>query len=148
MSAGSPAPLPPRIQIPRWIQLVGLPLVLLLTWVVALAAGHVVFLFLVASVIALLLDPLVRGLERLHLPRGISVAFVYLSFAAALVVDQTTTAANRFNDYFTDRNATTGQVAADHDVDRLQRWLNDHHLKSVKVRKRGHEFVKRVRERD
>src|SRR5215210_6866272 len=86
MSAGSPAPLPPRIQIPRWIQLVGLPLVLLLTWVVALAAGHVVFLFLVASVIALLLDPLVRGLERLRIPRGVSVAFVYLSFAAALVV--------------------------------------------------------------
>ena len=108
----SAAPLPPRIQIPRWIQLIGLPLVLVVTWIVALAAGHVVFLFLVASVLALLLDPLVRGLERVRLPRGVSVALVYLSFAAALVVaifalasvvvDQTTTAANRFNEYFTD----------------------------------------------
>jgi predicted PurR-regulated permease PerM len=131
---------------------------LLLAWVVALAAGHVVFLFMVASLIALLLDPLVRGLERLRLPRGISVGIVYLSFIAAIVVavfalatvvvDQSTTAATRFNDYFTERNARTGQVAADHDVDRLQRWLNQHHLKSVDVEKRGHEVVKRVRERD
>jgi len=148
----------PRIQIPRWIQLVGLPLLLVLTWVVALAAGHVVFLFLVAGVIALLLDPLVRGLERFRIPRGISVAFVYLSFAAALVVsifalatvvvDQTAQAANRFNEYFTDRDRRTGEAEADHDVDRLQRWLNDHHLKSVEVQRRGHEAVKRIRERD
>jgi predicted PurR-regulated permease PerM len=154
----SAAPAPPRIQIPRWIQLVGLPLLLLLTWVVAIAAGHVVFLFLVAGVIALLLDPLVRGLERLRLPRGISVGLVYLSFLAALVVaifalatvviDQTKTAANRFNDYFNERDGRTGQVEADRDVDRLQRWLNTHRLKSIKVRERGHEFVKRVRERD
>jgi predicted PurR-regulated permease PerM len=148
----------PRIQVPRWIQLVGLPLVLVLTWVVALAAGHVVFLFLVAGVIALLLDPLVRGLERFRIPRGIAVAFVYLSFAAALVVaifalatvvvDQTAQAANRFNEYFTDRDRRTGEAAADHDVDRLQLWLNHHHLQSVKVQRRGHEVVKRVRERD
>jgi predicted PurR-regulated permease PerM len=149
---------PPRIQIPRWIQLVGLPLLLLLTWVIAIAAGHVVFLFLVAAVIALLLDPVVRGLERLRFPRGVSVALVYLSFAAALVVaifalaavvvDQTKTAATRFNDYFTERTGQTGQVAADRDVDRLQRWLNTHRLRSIKVQKRGHEIVKRVRERD
>jgi predicted PurR-regulated permease PerM len=154
----APAGLPPRIQIPRWIQLVGLPMVLVLTWVIALAAGHVVFLFLVAGVIALLLDPIVRGLERLRLPRGVSVALVYLSFAAAIVVaifalatvvvDQTKTAANRFNDYFNGQNGRTGETAADRDVDRLQRWLNTHRLKSLKIDKKGHEVVKRVRERD
>ena len=37
-------------------------------WVVATAAGHVVFLFLVAALIALLLDPLVRALERFAVP--------------------------------------------------------------------------------
>ena len=150
--------MPPRIEIPRWIQLVGLPLVLVVTWIVALAAGHVVFLFLVASVLALLLDPLVRALQRARLPRGIAVGLVYLSFLAALVialfalatvvVDQTTTAANRFNDYFTGRDGRTTQVSADRDVDRLQRWLNAHHLKSIDVQTRGHELVKRVRERD
>ena len=40
---------PPRIEIPRWVQLVGLPLLLVLAWVVATAAAHVVFLFLVAG---------------------------------------------------------------------------------------------------
>jgi predicted PurR-regulated permease PerM len=157
MSAGAGLP-PPRILVPRWIQLVGLPLLLLLTWVIALAAGHVIFLFLVAGVIALLLDPLVRTLERLRFPRGISVACVYLSFAAILVVailalatvvvDQTKTAANRFNEYFTDTNGRTRETEADRDVDRLQQWLNTHRLKSVKMQKRGHELVKRVRERD
>jgi predicted PurR-regulated permease PerM len=157
MSAGAGLP-PPRILIPRWIQLVGLPLLALVTWVIALAAGHVVFLFLVAGVIALLLDPLVRTMERLRIPRGVSVAFVYLSFAAILVVailalatvvvDQTKTAANRFNEYFTDTNGRTRETEADRDVDRLQHWLDTHHLKSVKMQKRGHEFVTRVRERD
>jgi len=49
----------PKIQIPRWMQLVGLPLLLVLAWVVAGRVFHVVFLFLVASLIALLLDPVV-----------------------------------------------------------------------------------------
>ena len=146
------------MQIPRWIQLVGLPLLLLLAWVVITTAGHVVFLFIVAALLALLLDPLVRALQRVRLPRGLSVALVYLSFAAALglvilaivtaVVGETKTAANRFNDYFTNRHGSTGQTAADRDVDRFQRWLNTHHLKSVKVQKQGHNIVKRVRKRD
>jgi predicted PurR-regulated permease PerM len=140
------------------MQLVGLPLLLVLAWVVASAAAHVVFLFVVAALVALLLDPLVRGLQRVRLPRGLSVAFVYLSFAAALglvilavataVVGQTKTAADRFNAYFTHARGPTGQTSADHDVDRLQHWLNAHHLKSVKVQERGHRLTKQIRQRD
>ena len=51
------APVPARIEVPRWVQLVGLPLLLLLVWVVAGAVRHVVFIFLVALLIALLLNP-------------------------------------------------------------------------------------------
>jgi len=140
------------------MQLVGLPLLLVLAWIVASAAAHVVFLFVVAALVALLLDPLVRGLQRVRLPRGLSVAFVYLSFAAALglvilavttaVVGQTKTAADRFNAYFTNAHGAAGQTAADHDVDRLQRWLNTHRLKSVKVQKRGHRLVRQIKQRD
>src|SRR5207253_10574526 len=92
---GRMAPMPsgavPKIQIPRWIQLVGLPLLLILAWVVAGRVFHVVFLFLVATLVALLLDPLVRAigtikLGRFRIRRGFSVAIVYLSFAAALIV--------------------------------------------------------------
>jgi predicted PurR-regulated permease PerM len=149
---------PPRIEIPRWIQLVGLPLLLLLAWVIAGAARHVVFLFVVASLIALLLDPLVRALQRVRLPRGLAVAMVYLAFAAALglvilaiataVVSETRTAANRFNAYFTNPHGTSGQTSADRDVDRLQHWLNTHHLRSIKIEKRGHKLVRQIRRRD
>src|SRR3954463_9429214 len=107
----------PKTQIPRWMQLVGFPLLLILAWVVAGRVFHVVFLFLVALLLALLLDPFVKAigaltLGRFRIPRGISVAMVYLVFAAALiasiwalatvVVDQTKTAANRFDTYFTE----------------------------------------------
>jgi predicted PurR-regulated permease PerM len=154
----TPAAGPPRIQIPRWIQLVGLPLLLVLLWVFARAAGHAVFIFLVAALIALLLDPIVRGLALLRVPRGVSVALVYVSFAAALlvilvalgtvVVSQTRTAADRFNAYFTVQHGQTHQTSADRDVDRLQHWLNTHHLQSIEVQKRGHRLVRSIRERD
>jgi predicted PurR-regulated permease PerM len=151
-------PGPPRVQIPRWIQLVGLPLLLLLAWVFATMVGHAVFLFLVAAVLALLLDTPVRGLERLRVRRGLSVAIVYLTFAAALVVaivaiatvvvGQTKSAAIRFNDYFTVQHGQTHETFADRDVDRFQRWLNAHRLSAVKVDEGGHRLVKRIRERD
>jgi predicted PurR-regulated permease PerM len=144
--------------VPRWVQLVGLPLLLLLAWMFLSAVVHVVFLFVVAGLVALLLDPLVLALQRLRLPRGLSVAVVFLLFAAVLalviaaiataVVSETKTAANRFNDYFTHRHAATGQTSADQDVDRFQRWLNAHHLKSIKIQKRGHKLVKQIRQRD
>ncbi len=149
---------PPRIQVPRWVQLVGLPLLLVLAWVFATAAAHVVFLFVVAALLALVLDPVVRTLQRARLPRGLSVAIVYLAFLAALVlviaaiatavVGQTKTAATRFNDYFTHPVGASGQTAADRDVDRLQHWLNTHHLKSIQIRARGHRLVMQIRQRD
>jgi predicted PurR-regulated permease PerM len=154
----APAAGPPRVLIPRWIQLVGLPLLLLLAWVVARAAGHAVFLFVVAALIALLLDPIVRALGALHVRRGLSVALVYVTFAAALifaliaittvVVSQTRTAATRFNDYFTVQHGQTHQTSADRDVDRLQHWLDTHRLHSIKIAKSGHNLVKRIRDRD
>jgi putative heme transporter len=147
-----------RLVVPRWIQLVGLPLLLVLAWLLASAAAHVVFLFVVAALIALLLDPLVRGLQRVRLPRGLSVAVVYLAFAAALglvilaiataVVGETKTAANRFNAYFTHPHGVSGQTSADRDIDRLQAWLNTHRLKSIKIQQRGHKLVRQIRQRD
>jgi predicted PurR-regulated permease PerM len=154
---------PPKIQIPRWIQLVGLPLLLLLAWVVAGRVFHVVFLFLVASLIALLFDPLVKTISsvqlgRFRIRRGISVAFVYLAFAAALiaiiwglatvVVDQTKTAANRFDTYFTVVHGQPPTTDADRDVDRLQHWLDTHGLSAIKIQDRGHRWVTQIREKD
>jgi predicted PurR-regulated permease PerM len=147
-----------KIVVPRWIQLVGLPLLLILIWVVAGAVRHVVFLFLVALLIALLLSPLVRAVATLRVPRGFAVALVYLIFALALiaaigavgtvVVSETKTAAKRVDSYFTDVNGRTGQVAAATDVDHFQHWLNTHRLGSIHVEKRGHKLVRDIRRHD
>jgi predicted PurR-regulated permease PerM len=147
-----------KMEIPRWIQLVGLPLLLLLLWVVAGAVRHVVFLFLVALLIALLLNPVVRIVQRVRFPRGFAVALVYLAFAVTLiavigaigtvVVNETKTAAKRVDSYFTDVNGRTGQVAADRDVDRLQDWLDTHRLGAIDIQERGHRLVRDIRRHD
>ena len=153
----------PRIQIPRWIQLVGLPVLLVLAWVVAGRVFHVLFLFMVAMLIALLLNPLVKWISavqlgRFHIRRGFSVAMVYVSCAVALiaviwglatiVINQTKTAANRFDTYFTVVHGQPPTTDADHDVDRLQTWLDGHGLGSIKVQERGHRWVKQIRDKD
>jgi predicted PurR-regulated permease PerM len=147
-----------KITIPRWIQLVGLPVVLLLIWVVAGAVRHVVFLFLVALLIALLLNPIVRAVAGLRVPRGFAVALVYLIFAVGLiaaigalgtvVVNETKTAAERVDSYFTEVNGRTGMVDADRDVDRLQHWLNTHRLGAIHIKARGHRLVRDIRKKD
>jgi predicted PurR-regulated permease PerM len=115
-----------RIEIPRWIQLLGLPLLLLAAWAVAGAVRHAVFVFLVAGLFALLLNPLVRGVERARVPRGLSVAIVYLGFAAVValailalgtvVVDQTRSASDRVEAYLTVEDGRTGRTGAERDV--------------------------------
>jgi predicted PurR-regulated permease PerM len=155
------APMPagaPKIQIPRWIQLVGLPLVLLLLWVVAGAVRHVVFLFLVAAIIALLLNPLVRGLGRARIPRGLAVAVVYVSFAAAVgvalvalatvVVDQTRSASNRVEIYFTKEVGRPPLTNAERDLNRLQHWFDTNGLKRVQIEAQGKKFLHNIGSKD
>src|SRR5256712_13966964 len=120
---------PPRIEIPRWVQLVGLPLLLVFAWVVAGAVRHVVFIFLVALLIALLLNPLVRGLGRVWIPRGVAVAIVYLSFAAAVALailalatvvgQQTRHASQRIDAHFTGESRRPHETGAAHDPARF-----------------------------
>jgi predicted PurR-regulated permease PerM len=148
----------PTIQIPRWIQLVGLPVLALIALLLVGKVIHAVFLFLVAGLVALLLDPLVRGLERLRIPRGFSIAIVYLSFASALalmavaigavVVDQSQSAANRIDSYLTNEDGQTSQTGFEQDVDRLQQWLDTHHLEAVDIRKQGQDFAENIKGKD
>jgi predicted PurR-regulated permease PerM len=153
--AGAPST---RIEVPRWIQLVGLPLLLILVWIVAGAVRHVVFLFLVALLIALLLNPLVRGLGRVWIPRGLAVAIVYLAFAAAVavavialatvVVQQTRHASHRVDDYFTVASGHPPQTGAAHDLAHLQGWLDTHHLRQIRVEKQGTKFLDSIGTKD
>jgi predicted PurR-regulated permease PerM len=134
---------PPQIRIPRWVQLVGLPVLLILTFLLARTLGHVLFLFLTAAVIAFTLNPLVRDLQQLKLPRGLAVAVVSVIFATAfigllvalgtVVVSETRSAAERIDTYLTEENRLTGQTGVEVDIDRLQTWLDDHGLEGVRI---------------
>jgi predicted PurR-regulated permease PerM len=144
----------PTIQVPRWIQLVGLPVLLVLAFLLAETLGHVLFLFLTASVIAFTLNPLVRDLTRLRIPRGLAVTFVYLLFAAAVVAllvavgvvayNETRDAAERVDVYVTERDPATGQTGAEDDLDSLQAWLDDHGLERIQIRERVSEWIDSV----
>jgi predicted PurR-regulated permease PerM len=146
------------IVIPRWVQLVSLPLLLLLVWAVAGVVRHVVFLFLVALLIALLLNPLVRGLGRAWIPRGLAVALVYLAFAAVValailalatvVVQQTRHASHRVDSYFTVASGQPPLTGAEQDLASVQHWLNRHHLSRVRVQKQGTKFLDQVGTKD
>jgi predicted PurR-regulated permease PerM len=81
---GASSGAPPRAIVPRWVQLVLLPLALLLLWALANAAGKVLLIFIVAGVIALILNPAVAFVQRGRLPRGLAVLAVYVGFFLAL----------------------------------------------------------------
>jgi predicted PurR-regulated permease PerM len=75
---------PPRAIVPRWVQLVVLPLALLAIWALAKAAGTVLLIFVVAGLIALILNPAVSFLQRRRFPRGLAVLAVYVAFFLTL----------------------------------------------------------------
>jgi predicted PurR-regulated permease PerM len=141
----------PTIQVPRWIQLVGLPVLLVVAFLFARTLGHVLFLVLTAGVIAFTLNPLVRDLARLRVPRALSVLIVYTVFAAAVIAllvaigavafDQARNAAERIDDYVTNENPATRQTAAEIDIDGLQAWLDDHGLEQIRVRDQVTEWI-------
>jgi len=76
--------------VPSWAWIVAAAAIVVMVWIAGQTLGRVLFVFLVSVVIALLLNPLVRMVRRMHVPRGLAVAMVFLSFlgvvAAAIVL--------------------------------------------------------------
>ena len=67
---------PPSVIVPRWIQLVVLPIALLGLWALARASGPVMLILIAASTVALIFNPVVRviaraGAARARDPRGL-----------------------------------------------------------------------------
>jgi predicted PurR-regulated permease PerM len=82
---GEPPPLAAKpVVVPRWVQLVMLPISVLALWVLARAAGPVLLIFIAAGIVALILNPLVTFFQRALRYRGLAVATVYLGFFAFL----------------------------------------------------------------
>ena len=148
---------PRKTEIPRWVQLVGLPLAIIGVWQLVSAVDHAVFVFIVAALIAILLNPIVRAFCSLRIPRPVAVFLVYGLFAVALsgiavvaatvLTDQVRASASVVQDEFEPRPGTN-ITPADEKVDRIQSWLDDHGLASVDVRKLGDDAIAKIRDFD
>lgn len=137
---GAPLPEAPRtaIVVPRWIQLVALPLALVFLFAVGRAVGSVLIIFTIASVIALILNPVVARVMRLgHVRRGMAVGLVYLAFFLALAgigVLLANPVANQVSAF--QRNVPDLVDSANRSLGDLQVWLDDHGF-DVQIRRQG-----------
>jgi predicted PurR-regulated permease PerM len=131
-----PAPQPPVV-VPRGVQLVLLLVALLAAWAVARAAGTVLLVFLIAGVIALILNPLVELLERRRLPHGVAVFAVYIGLLAALV-GVGGLLANPVGDQVQNFQDDVPQLVDDatRSLDDLQQWLDDQGI-DIRVKDQG-----------
>ncbi|MGI8506260.1 MAG: AI-2E family transporter [Solirubrobacteraceae bacterium] len=130
------APPTTPVVVPRWVQLVLLPIALLGLWALARAAGTVLLILIVASMVALIIAPLVRLLER-RVPRGLAILLVYIGGFAVLagigvllaspVSDQIT----RF-----EHNVPEIVRGANRDLANVQVWLDQHGI-NVHIQQQG-----------
>jgi predicted PurR-regulated permease PerM len=75
-----------RITIPRWVQLMLIPVAIFLALYFGRAASHAVFVFLISTIVAMLLNPVVLAMGRVKVPRWLAVPVVYLAFLGAVIV--------------------------------------------------------------
>ena len=75
-----------HITIPRWVQAVLIPVAIIIALWFMKVASHAVFVFLMSTIVALLLNAVVLGMGKLKVPRWVAVPVVYLAFAAIIVV--------------------------------------------------------------
>ena len=135
-SAPTPTMVPPVV-VPRWIQLVLLPIALLGLWALARAAGTVLLILIVASIVALIINPLVRKLERARIPRGLAILLVYLSFFAilggvgVLLSNPISTQISHFQ-----KNVPHLVDQANKDLANVQSWLNRHGI-NIHIQQQG-----------
>jgi predicted PurR-regulated permease PerM len=115
-----------RVVVPRWVQLVMLPLAVVGLWAVLKAAGPVILLFVIGALVALLLNPFVTVLRRAHVPRGFAVLIVMACVVCVIglvgvllsnpVSDQVSAFRNNVPEIVDDANASLADV---------QDWLDD-----------------------
>jgi predicted PurR-regulated permease PerM len=127
----------PRVIVPRWIQLVVLPLALLALWALARAAGPVLLILIAASTVALILNPLVKMLVRRGLPRGLAIFVLYLG-VFAFVGGLGVILANPVSTQVTRLEHDVPQYVnqANHSLASLQRWLDARGL-HVQIQRQG-----------
>jgi predicted PurR-regulated permease PerM len=126
----------PPVVVPRWVQLVLLPISLLGLWALARAAGSVLLVLIVAGLVALILAPVVRLLAR-RIPRGLAILFVYVGGFALLAgvgVLLTTPVTSQITHF--EHNVPTIVRHANHSLDSFQHWLDRHGI-NVHIEQQG-----------
>lgn len=128
---------PPPVVVPRLVQLVVVALAVVGLWALARATGTVLLILLGASTIALILNPLVRLLNRGGLPRGLAILLIYLAGFAfigglgVLLSQPVSTQVSRL-----ERNVPQYIDKANRDLASLQRWLDRRGIK-VQIQQQG-----------
>jgi predicted PurR-regulated permease PerM len=129
------SPIAPVI-VPRWVQMVMLPIALLALWALARAAGPVLLILIVASMVALILAPLVRVLGR-HVPRGVAILVVYvggLAILAGIGYLLTSPVSTQIANF--EHNLPGIIRGANRDLANVQAWLNQHGI-NVHIQRQG-----------
>src|SRR5919109_2656529 len=80
-----PRPAVDPVVVPRWVQLVTLPLAIVGLVALLDAAGPIVLLFTIAGIVALLLNPFVTVLRRRGVPRGPAVLITWMGVVLVVV---------------------------------------------------------------
>ena len=143
---GPPLAEPPPVVVPRWIQLVLLPLALLGLYQLAKAAGSVLVVLIAASVIALILNPMTKLIQRV-VPRGFAIVASYLVVALIFAViigllsepvaNEVSHVANNFPSFV---------KRANQELQSVQHFLNRHGIK-VQLAAPGHSALASVEKR-
>jgi predicted PurR-regulated permease PerM len=125
-----------KVVVPRWIQLVLLPLALLGMWDLGRTAGSVFVVLVGACVVALILNPIAKHFQRV-LPRGLSVLASYLLImvlVGALIFVLANPVANQV-DHFAN-NFPQLVKKANTDLGNVQNWFNKHGIK-IHIKQQG-----------
>jgi predicted PurR-regulated permease PerM len=144
LAAETYVPRVPPVVVPRWVQLVLLPLALLALYELARAAGTVLLIALFASLIALIFNPSVSRLHRIGVPRGLAIPMVYLSAVLAVLAVIAALSAPITSQLSTFQTNVPSLVRkANHELLSIQSFLNHHGLK-VHIAKQGQTALQTV----
>jgi len=141
-----PARVPPVV-VPRWVQAVVLLAGLFALWALAKAAGVVLLIFIVAALIALILNPLVKLLQQGRLPRGAAIAVVYVGFfgalagSVALLVNPVSNQVEAFQEDVPDLVHSANRSLAD-----VQDWLDARGI-DIEVKHQGQTALETLRDK-
>jgi predicted PurR-regulated permease PerM len=132
-----------RMVVPRWIQAVMLPLALIGLYELARASGPVVPIIAIATIVALILNPLVKRLARV-MPHGLAILGAYLvvvvlfAGVAVVIFDPI---AGEINHFATNLPSLTHK--ANTELDSIQTWLDSHGVK-VHIQQQGQTALQTV----